>query len=259
MKKLIALITVIAVLMGITSFAAYELMEIGGSYGFVVLDNCYDEAEEDFLFYYHSGCSQSMKIMPAVKKYAEDNDLLLYIVDYRKSKCPGVGEYFDTSMITFPVILAYNNGINALGGINGIKSEKDFKNFANEFLGEKNPEIKITIDSKEMYCDGRKVELDVPATIVNGRTMLPLRAIMEAYGLEVSWDEATGDITAKRYSTEITIQPSRGMIFIGRKYRWLDTTPVIVEGRTLVPVRTLAETLGAEVIWDEATRTVTLK
>lgn len=259
MKKLIALITVFVVFMGITGFAAYELMEIGGSYGFVVLDNCYDEATEDFLFYYHSGCSQSMKIMPAVKKYAEDNDLLLYIVDYRKSKCPGVGEYFDTSMITFPVILAYNHDINALGGINGIRSEKDFKNFAKEFFSEKNPEIKITIGSKEMYCDGKKVMLDVPATIIKDRTMLPLRAIMEAYGFDVEWDAESGDIKTKRYSTEITIQPSRGMIFIGKKYRWLDTTPEIVEGRTLVPVRTLAETLGAEVIWDEATRTVTLK
>ncbi|MFZ5595857.1 MAG: stalk domain-containing protein [Bacillota bacterium] len=51
-------------------------------------------------------------------------------------------------------------------------------------------EIKLTIDSKTAYVDGKAVELDVPATISSGRTFVPLRFVGESLEAEVSWDEA---------------------------------------------------------------------
>ncbi|MBR5528260.1 MAG: copper amine oxidase N-terminal domain-containing protein, partial [Clostridia bacterium] len=52
-------------------------------------------------------------------------------------------------------------------------------------------EIKLTIDSKEIVKNGEKSELDVPAQIVEGRTLVPLRAIFEALGASVEWNGET--------------------------------------------------------------------
>ncbi|MFZ5595858.1 MAG: stalk domain-containing protein [Bacillota bacterium] len=79
-------------------------------------------------------------------------------------------------------------------------------------------EIKLTIDSKTAYVDGKAVELDVPATISNGRTFVPLRFVGESLGAEVSWDEASQTVkvslgaasSAVTVSKAITIKDSHG-------------------------------------------------
>ena len=50
-------------------------------------------------------------------------------------------------------------------------------------------EISLTLGSAEITVDGKKSELDVPAQSIEGRTMVPLRAIVEALGKEVFWDD----------------------------------------------------------------------
>ena len=47
--------------------------------------------------------------------------------------------------------------------------------------------IKLTIDSSVMYVDGAEKFLDVPAKLVNGRTLVPVRFIGEAFGVNVDW------------------------------------------------------------------------
>lgn len=51
--------------------------------------------------------------------------------------------------------------------------------------------VVMTVDSAVMYKTGEVVTLDVPAKIVNGRTMVPVRAVEEAFGADVRWDDAT--------------------------------------------------------------------
>lgn len=51
--------------------------------------------------------------------------------------------------------------------------------------------IKLKINSSEMLLDGQSVKLDVPAKIINDRTMVPVRAVSEVLGLEVDWDPST--------------------------------------------------------------------
>lgn len=258
MKKITIIMLVLAMFISsVTVFASY--MQISGGGAFAILDRSYEDAEEDFLVYYHSGCSQSMKIMPVVKEYAEENDLTLYIVDYRKGKIPGAGEYTGNFMVTFPVAIAYNHGINSIHGIDGIRSEQDFIDFADNFFAQKNPEIKLTIDSDYMICNGKKIKLDVPAQIINNRTMVPLRAIAEAYNFNVQWDEKSNQITAEKYATEITMYTNNSYLLIGNMKKNMYHKPQIVNGRTLVSARGLAEAMGAEVVWNDATRTITIK
>ena len=133
------MLVLVMIVGNMTCFAA-SYMQISGGGAFAMIDRSYEDAEEDFLVYYHSGCSQSMKIMPVVEKYAKENDLTLYVVDYRKGSIPGAGQYTGGgSMTIFPVAIAYNHGINAVHGMNGIKSENDFRNFADDFFSQENP------------------------------------------------------------------------------------------------------------------------
>ena len=75
--------------------------------------------------------------------------------------------------------------------------------------------VNMTIGSDIMLVNGRQVTLDVPAQILNGRTMLPLRALIEAFDCKVEWDGAqkivtitTNDTNAPAVSTPATQAPS---------------------------------------------------
>ena len=106
--------------------------------------------------------------------------------------------------------------------------------------------------------DGRALQLDVPPTIIEGRTLVPLRAIFEALGADVEWNSATRTVTGRKGATTIILP-------IGSRYPTVNGVPVeldvpgiIVDGRTLVPARFIAESLGAQVDWMPETRTVVI-
>ena len=106
--------------------------------------------------------------------------------------------------------------------------------------------------------NGKPITMDVPPTIINGRTLVPFRAIFEALGATVDYD-AVAD-TARGTKGHITVA-----LPLGRQMAYVNGAPVTIEvpaiamsGRTLVPGRFVAETLGAKVDWVEATKTVVI-
>ena len=102
------------------------------------------------------------------------------------------------------------------------------------------------------------VVFDQPPIIADGRTLVPLRAIFEAMGAEVDFDQSTQTVTAVRGDVSISLRiGSNTLVRNGVDIR-LDVPAQIVGGRTLVPVRAIAESFGADVVWDQATRTVTV-
>ncbi|MCL2576719.1 MAG: stalk domain-containing protein [Defluviitaleaceae bacterium] len=96
---------------------------------------------------------------------------------------------------------------------------------------------------------------DVPPQIINGRTMLPLRAIGEALGMTVNFDPATNTAILATPVANITHVIHSNQINVNGTLQTFDVTSTIYEGRTLVPIRMLAEAIDAEVEWDTATRT----
>ncbi|MCL2356005.1 MAG: WG repeat-containing protein [Defluviitaleaceae bacterium] len=99
---------------------------------------------------------------------------------------------------------------------------------------------------------------DVPAQLIHGRTMLPLRAIGEALGLDVGFDGATNIATLTAPGVNISHTIYTAEITVNGTVQIFDVSSVTVDGRTLVPVRMLAEAIGAEMEWDAATRTAAI-
>ena len=114
-----------------------------------------------------------------------------------------------------------------------------------------NTEIRVTLN-------GVGIEFDVPPQMVDNRTMVPLRAIFYALGAGVAWDGDTQTVTATRGDVIVVMQVGNPVITVNGNSVTLDVPPLIIDGRTLVPARAVAESFGVDVQWNPSTRTVTL-
>lgn len=133
-------------------------------------------------------------------------------------------------------------------------------------------EQKITV-----YLDNQQMTFDTDPIIENGRTLVPMRAIFEALGMTVEWDQSTRTVYAVGeafYCTEITIDQTKAYRYqlIAEDNNWnkpfnemqkqdtvelsMDTPARIVNGRTLVPLRFVAESLGCMVNYDAAMKRI---
>ena len=94
--------------------------------------------------------------------------------------------------------------------------------------------------------------------IINGRTMVPLRSIFEAMGAEIEWDNATKTVTATRGEQTISLTVGSNTMYVGDKTVTLDTPAMIINGRTMVPTRAIAEAFASNVQWVASARTVVI-
>ncbi|HEY3366602.1 MAG TPA: putative glycoside hydrolase [Symbiobacteriaceae bacterium] len=85
-----------------------------------------------------------------------------------------------------------------------------------------------------------------------GRTLVPLRAVAEAFGAQVDWDDATRTATATWNGRQVQIPLNGREAKVAGQTTRLDQTAVIWHDRTVVPLRFLAEAFGATVTWDGA-------
>ena len=109
-----------------------------------------------------------------------------------------------------------------------------------------------------VFLDGTQITFDVPPQNIGGRVMVPLRAIFEAMDAKLEWEPATQTATATRGDVVVIMQIGNYNITVSGITITLDVPPLIVEGRTLVPVRAVAESFNAIPMWDDLTQTVTL-
>ena len=106
-----------------------------------------------------------------------------------------------------------------------------------------------------LYVDTTRIETDVPPTIVSGRTLVPLRAIFESLDAEVGWEAATQTVTAYKDGTTVVLQIGNPVAQVNGEPCRLDVPAQIVQNRTMVPARFVAETLDCTVTWDGNTAT----
>lgn len=110
----------------------------------------------------------------------------------------------------------------------------------------------------KVLLDGKEIAFDVPPQIFEDFTFVPMRAIFEALGATVEWDGEARSITSTKDDTKIFMVIDLGGMLVNGEFIELEAPPRIVDDRTLVPVRAVAESFDCEVGWDGNTRTVTI-
>ncbi len=113
-------------------------------------------------------------------------------------------------------------------------------------------------DPPQISVNGELLSPDVPPQIEAGRTLVEMRAVFEALDATLDWDQETRTVTAYKDDLEIILPVGELTATVNDEPYTLDVPARIENGRTLVPVRFVSETLGAVVVWDGNARTVTI-
>ena len=121
-----------------------------------------------------------------------------------------------------------------------------------------NNEIILTIGSRKISVFGRELKNDVAPKIVNDRTMLPIRIVAESLGGTVTWNGELQRVTIQKGADVILITIGADTAYVNGTAVKLDAAAFVENGRTYLPLRFVSETLGAQVAWKEAEKTVTI-
>lgn len=116
----------------------------------------------------------------------------------------------------------------------------------------------LQIGSTVISINGNESRLDTAPVIQNGRTLLPLRAVVEGLGGSVAWEEETRTAVFAKGDKVIFMTIGSNTAFVNTTEFTMDVEPVIIGGRTMLPIRFVAENLGFQVEWDEITQKITV-
>lgn len=165
---------------------------------------------------------------------------------------------FDT-MAALALKLKLKDAINLDGGgssslvSNNIMLQNTTRKLSNAIVVKKVPEklIRVVLNDLELF-------FDVDPFIYQGRTMLPLRKILEKLGCDVTWNEKTGVISVSRYNDKLEFKSnSKSVVLNARDYE-MDVPILLKDGRSFISVRFLTEFLGGKVDWNSDERMVIL-
>lgn len=110
-------------------------------------------------------------------------------------------------------------------------------------------DIRVNLNDKTL-------SFDVLPQIINERTMVPLRAIFEALGASVDWNQETKTIISTKGNTTIKLTINSNIMYVNDNPITLDTPACVIDDRTLVPVRAISEAFDCYVSWNGEQQTV---
>ena len=118
--------------------------------------------------------------------------------------------------------------------------------------------IKLTLDSKTLWINDKPLEMDIAPSIVNNRTIVPISFIANALNCMVDWDGDLHTAYVAYDDTLVEIIISAPELYVNGEVVAIDTPAEIMEGRTMVPLRAVADGLGLEVYYDDVSREITI-
>lgn len=107
-----------------------------------------------------------------------------------------------------------------------------------------------------VYLNGKQLSFEQEPIIRNDFTLVPFRTIFEELDMTVQWFGDEKRVTAEKEGTAITLFIDKPVMYVNNQSVTLETPPIIYNDFTLVPLRAVSEAAGADVEWEEATRTV---
>ena len=111
-----------------------------------------------------------------------------------------------------------------------------------------------------VYVDGKPVEFKGGAEpmVYRGRVMVPMRGIFEALGATLTYDPTTRTVVAQRNNESVELTFGSKIAKKNGAEILLDTPPSIIKNITYVPMRFIAESLGAKLSYDKANMKLTI-
>lgn len=119
--------------------------------------------------------------------------------------------------------------------------------------------VAVQSDEITVLINGVKQNFPQPALMKDGSTLVPMRAVFEALGATIKWDQATQTVTATKGDTTIMLMIGKPTAFVNGKAVALSVPGQIINESTYVPLRFVGEALGNKVGWDGDTYTVTIE
>ena len=132
---------------------------------------------------------------------------------------------------------------------------------AEETQTEKDTTIILKIGSPVMTVNGADMPIDEQGTapvIVNDRTLLPVRAVVEQMGGTVGWNGETEEVTLTYGEDEIKLTIDSTEALLNGEVQALDAAPTVMNERTMLPIRFIAEGFEFDVEWNESEQSVTI-
>ncbi len=121
------------------------------------------------------------------------------------------------------------------------------------------PQAKVIVKERvTITVDKATVRTDVPPVSINGRTLVPVRSVFKAFDAEIEWYPRERRVFIRKDNQVIWLRVGEVHAKVDGQIIPLDVALIIYRGRAMVPLRFLAETLGASVTWDPRTQTITI-
>lgn len=126
--------------------------------------------------------------------------------------------------------------------------------------------VTLWIDNPVMQVGTTRQPIDAEGTrpvIVESRTLVPIRAVIEAFGGVIEWDSTTQRVMIVLGDNTLDLWVGKPTASLNGRSLPIDAAnprvmPVILSGRTMLPLRFVSESLGMTVVWDQATRRIQL-
>lgn len=123
--------------------------------------------------------------------------------------------------------------------------------------------ISLQVGQPSMTVQGVIKEIDpgqgTTAVIIDGRTFVPIRAIVEAMGGTMQWTAAEKKVNIRLQDTTVDMWIGKPDAKVNGQDQTLDTNPFVsATGRTMLPLRFVVVNLGAQVVWDGASKRITI-
>ena len=110
--------------------------------------------------------------------------------------------------------------------------------------------IQVKLDGSYVKFSGQE------PTVINNRTMVPLRGIFENLGYSIEWDANTKTATLNKDNKSISIQTGADSFSVNGVKKELDVPAQILNGSLMLPLRAIGEAAGLSVVWDSSSKTV---
>jgi hypothetical protein len=165
---------------------------------------------------------------------------------------------------TFSITISLDEGINIIKVVASDTADNKVEKVLNVTYKKKIViTIVLQIGNYDYTINGETRTLDSPPIIKNSRTLLPIRAIIESLGGTVGWDPNEKKVTVTLGSTTVELWISKNTAKVNGVDTLIDSSnskvvPEIINGRTMLPLRFVAENLGCTVQWDGTTQTITI-